>query len=100
MSSINRNPLPLGMGSIKTTSKVRNYIFYASLIAFLVATIMSIIHGVKYGSIFENGSFSGTKFELLIYLVSIGGYILSWLGWLGILILAYIWKKLYENPES
>ncbi len=84
---------------MKTTSKIRNYIFYASLITFLIASIVAIIHGVKYGSIFENGSFSGTKFELLIYLVSIGGNILTWLGWLGILILAYIWKKLYENPE-
>ena len=84
---------------MKTTSKIRNYIFYASLITFLIASVAAIIHGVKYGSIFENGSFSGTKFELLIYLVSIGGNILTWLGWLGILILAYIWKKLYENPE-
>ena len=75
---------------MKATSKIRNYIFYASLITFLIASIVAIIHGVKYGSIFENGSFSGTKFELLIYLVSIGGNILTWLGWLGILILAYI----------
>jgi hypothetical protein len=84
---------------MKTTSKVRNYIFYASLIIFLIASIVAIINGYEYSSIFDGRSFSGTKFELLIYLVSIGGYILSWLGWLGILILAYIWKKLYENPE-
>ncbi len=84
---------------MKTTSKIRNYVFYAALIVFLISTIMSIVHGSKYSSIFSSGRFSGTKFELLIYLVSIGGDILLWLGWLGILILAYVWKKMYENQE-
>jgi ABC-type transport system involved in multi-copper enzyme maturation permease subunit len=81
---------------MKTTSKIRNYTFYALLIAFLIVSIISTLYGGRYSSISASGSSSATKLEMLIHLV---GYILNWFGWLGMLISAYVWKKMYENPE-
>ncbi len=73
--------------------KVKNYAYYAAVILFFFMSIELFVKGGKYSG-FSPKDFQGTKFILLIYLNSIGGYILSWLGSLGFVITTYIYKNL------
>ena len=73
--------------------------FAVSVIMFFIVNVILIWDGFKYSQIYSSGSFTGSKFELLIFLVTIGGYILLWLGFLGLLILTYLWKKAEETTE-
>jgi len=74
--------------------KIKNYAYYIALIFFFAGPRAYMMHGAKYSGFASDKNFSGTKFGLLIYLNTIGGYILTWLGSLGLVIATYVYKNL------
>ena len=74
--------------------KIKNYAYYAALIFFFIISIEAIYNGGHYAGLVVSKNFAGTNLGLLIYLTTITGGILQWLGAAGLVILTYIYKNL------